>query len=102
MKAFYGKGRVWGNSGIFVTEANNIDSARDQIWNATSRREQVSRPNTLHIATPQIFEELEVAIEKGENSKYNKSYDLGYNTTFLEFYEMPQNCYLNRSTTDDE
>jgi hypothetical protein len=91
MKTFYGSGRVNGNIGTFFVEADNMEQARSNFWNSTSRREGVQLPNLLKTATPAIEEQLMDAAEKGEGQKPGigkyTAYNLGDGVTFLEFWE---------------
>jgi len=91
MKTFYGSGRVYGNIGTFFVEADNMEQARSNFWNSTSRHEGVQLPNLLQTATPAMEEQLTSAAEKGEGQKpgigKHITYNLGDGVTFLEFFE---------------
>lgn len=90
MKTFYGEGRINGNLGIFVAKADEMDTARDNISRGVSMKELVRRPNTLYVAKAEKESLLEEAIEKGYGGMRGyRTYDIGHNTWFLEFFELP-------------
>jgi len=86
---YYGEGRLYGNTGVYVVEgAQDAWDAERLVRNATATKEQVQIPRLTKVE-PVTEEAIYDSLESADDpTGRNKVYKLGYGVSFFEFADI--------------